>query len=89
MCIFKEYRYIFGKEGEGVHSYRLFNIAIVDVLFTIIGAGIISYIFKLNLLDFILITTIFFIAGIIFHYLFCVETTINKSIYSLIEKKST
>jgi hypothetical protein len=38
MCIFKEYRYIFGKEGEGVHSYRLLNIAIVDVVSTIIGA---------------------------------------------------
>ena len=48
MCIFKEYRYVFGKEGEGVHSYRLFDIAIIDVIFTIIGAGLISYVFNLN-----------------------------------------
>jgi hypothetical protein len=91
MCIFKEYRYVFGKEGEGVHSYRLFDIAIIDVIFTIIGAGLISYIFNLNVLDFILITITLFIAGIILHYLFCVETTINKAIYSFINsyKKST
>lgn len=91
MCIFKEYRYVFGKEGEGVHSYRLFDIAIIDVIFTIIGAGLISYIFNLNVLDFILITITLFIAGIILHYLFCVETTINKTIYSFVNsyKKST
>ena len=91
MCIFKEYRYVFGKEGEGDHSYRLFDIAIIDVIFTIIGAGLISYVFNLNVLDFILITITLFIAGIILHYLFCVETTINKAIYSFINsyKKST
>ncbi len=91
MCIFKEYRYMFGKEGEGVHSYRLFDIAIIDVAFTIIGAGLMSYIFNLNVLDFVLITLTLFIAGIIFHYLFGVETTINKTIYSFVNshKKST
>jgi hypothetical protein len=29
---------IHGKPGEGVHSYRIANIAVVDVLFTVISA---------------------------------------------------
>ena len=80
MCIFKEYRYIFGKEGEGVHSYRLLNIAIVDVVSTVIGAILFSYLFKINYF----ISLIFlFLLGILLHYLFCVESTINMYIYSL------
>ena len=36
--MFCNYSEIFGKVGEGLHSYRLFNVAIIDVIFTIIGA---------------------------------------------------
>lgn len=79
MCIFAEYRFLFGKEREGVHSYRLFDIAIVDVLLTIIGAFIFSYIFKLN---FFISLASLFILGILLHYLFCVESTVNMYIYS-------
>jgi len=84
MCIFKEYRHIFGKEGEGVHSVRLYNIAIIDVLLTIIFSIIISYTFNMNLI----ITLInMFLLAIISHYLFGVKTTINN--YLFYEKKST
>ena len=31
-----QYKDIFGKVGEGIHSYRFFNIAIADVLLTIL-----------------------------------------------------
>ena len=37
-----KYKDILGKVGQGVHSYRLFGIAIVDVLLTILGAYIIN-----------------------------------------------
>ncbi len=47
-CPFKQYKNIFGKEGEGAHSIRFLNLAIVDVIFTIIGALIISYFIKVN-----------------------------------------
>ncbi len=70
-----QYKDIFGKPKEGAHSYRIFDIAIVDVAFTLIGAYVISYYFDLPLLP----TTIsLFILGIIMHYMFCVDTTINK-----------
>ena len=32
----KQYKDIFGKPNEGVHSYRLFDVAIVDLLLTIL-----------------------------------------------------
>jgi len=30
-----EYKNYFGESGKGVHSYRIFNIAIVDVIMTL------------------------------------------------------
>lgn len=78
---FCPYKHIFGKENEGVHSYRLFNIAIVDFILTIIGAFIISYYFKIN---FFLTFAILFLLGIFFHRIFCVNTTINKLIFGYI-----
>ena len=73
-----KYKDILGVPGKGVHSYRVFNIAIVDVIMTIIGAFLISYFLKISFLY----TTIFlFILGIIFHRIFCVRTTIDKLLF--------
>jgi hypothetical protein len=77
-CPFREYKNIFGKEGEGAHSIRFLNIAIVDLILTIIGAFIISYFFKFN---FFIIFIILMLLAIILHRLFCVNTTINKMIF--------
>jgi len=77
-CPFKKYKNIFGKEGEGAHSIRFFNLAIVDVILTIIGALLISYFIKVN---FFIIFLILMLIAIILHRLFCVNTTINKMIF--------
>ena len=63
---------------EGAHKYRLFDIAIVDVIMTIGGAYLIS---KYAKQDFKLILTIFVLLGIIMHRLFCVKTTIDKLLF--------
>jgi fatty acid desaturase len=72
------YKNALGIPGKGVHSYRLFNIAIMDVIMTIIGALVISYLlgwkFGWTLLG-------LFILGIILHRLFCVRTTIDKLLF--------
>jgi len=73
-----QYKDIFGKVGEGVHSYRVLNFAIVDVIVTIIGAYLISRVTKQN---FIIVLVLFFILGIILHKLFCVRTTVDKLIF--------
>ena len=74
-----KYRNIFGKVGEGVHSYRIFNIAIVDVVFTILAAYIIHlFVPKYS---FIYILLFLFITGIILHHIFCVRTTVDKFLF--------
>ena len=74
-----KYKDIFGKVGEGAHSYRIFNIAIVDVLFTVLGAFAIH--FFLPQYSVIYILLILFITGIVLHHVFCVRTTIDKLIF--------
>jgi hypothetical protein len=73
-----KYRNYFGKPGEGAHSYRLFNIAYIDVLFTVITAWLISHFFKLS---FGYTLAILFLLGIVMHRMFCVRTTIDKLIW--------
>lgn len=73
-----KYKNILGVPGKGVHSYRIFNIAIVDVLLTLLVAYIISYIFKKS---FFWVSIILFISGIILHRLFCVRTTVDKLLF--------
>ena len=75
-----KYKNIFGKVGKGVHSIRIFNIAIVDVLATIVLAFII-YLF-LPKYNFFIILISLFILGIILHKIFCVRTTIDKLIFN-------
>ena len=73
-----KYKDLLGKPDQGIHQYRIFNIAIVDVIFTIIGAFIISYLLKIN---FFITLLILFLLGIILHRLFCVKTTIDKLLF--------
>ena len=40
------YKNILGKPNEGVHSYRIFNLAIFDILATIFAGYLISYFYK-------------------------------------------
>ncbi len=75
-----QYSEIFGKVGEGAHSYRIFNIAIVDVISTIIVAYILHKLFPKYKFVHILIGL--FIIGIIAHRIFCVRTTVDKFLFN-------
>ena len=72
------YKNMFGKPGTGVHSYRIFNIAIVDVLLTILAAILIAYI---NKISFIKTAIVLFLLGIFMHRIFCVRTTVDKWLF--------
>jgi len=72
------YKDVLGIPGTGVHSYRLFGIAIVDVIFTILAAIIIAYFSKSN---FVKILLSLFLLGILLHRLFYVRTTIDKMLF--------
>ena len=74
-----KYKDFFGEVNTGIHSYRIFNIAIFDVIFTLLAAFIIHLIIpKYN---YYIILFSLFILGIILHYIFCVKTTINKLLF--------
>ena len=77
------YSNMFGKVGEGVHSYRLFNLAIVDVIFTIIGAYIFHLLFPSY--SFFTILAFLFLLGIVLHRLFCVRTTVDKFLFPFVK----
>jgi hypothetical protein len=75
-----KYKDILGKVGKGIHSYRIFNIAIMDVIFTIIAAFLIHlFIPKYN---FYFILILLFLSGIFLHRLFCVKTTIDRFLFN-------
>jgi hypothetical protein len=67
-----------GEVGKGIHSYRIFDIAYIDVLATILGAYILSFLLKT---PFVYTLIVLFILGIVLHRLFCVRTAIDKLIY--------
>ena len=73
-----KYKNALGVPGKGVHSYRLFGVAIADVIMTIIGAILISFFFKTNLMYTMICL---FLLGIVLHRMFCVRTTVDKLLF--------
>ena len=73
-----KYKDIFGKPGEGPHQYRIFNIAIIDTLLTMLLAYVIAYFSGISLIYVIPGT---FLLGIVVHRLFCVRTTVDKLLF--------
>jgi hypothetical protein len=69
---------MFGKTNDGVHRFRFFGIAVVDVTATIFVAWVVSYFFKIYFLYSLLGL---FILGILAHRIFCVRTTIDKLLF--------
>ena len=84
LCKYKDF---FGELRKGVHSIRLFDIAIIDVIETIIG-GIIIHKFiiiellQLHSIKLWMVIVFLFILGIILHRIFCVRTTVDKWLFS-------
>lgn len=73
-----KYKSIFGDPNTGAHSYRIFNLAIVDVGATVVVAYLISLYSNYNFWTLLLVL---FITGIIMHRMFGVKTTIDKLIF--------
>jgi hypothetical protein len=82
-----KYKNLFGEPGTGVHSIRIFNIAVVDVLTTILLALFIHQFIldkwlNIHTVSIWLVIGLCFLAGIIIHRLFCVRTTVDKLLFS-------
>ena len=80
MWYFCKYKDVLGKPNTGLHSYRVYNIAVIDVLLTFLLAKFIQY-YILEETDFSLILCGCFIAGIVIHRVFCVRTTVDKLLF--------
>ncbi len=77
-CPFAAYRHLFGVERQGVHSIRLFDIAVVDLALTIVGAWFLSRLFHIY---FLWMFVVLMILGLLLHRLFCVQTTMTKWVF--------
>ena len=75
LCRYKD---IFGRPREGAHSYRIFDIAVVDVVATVIVAFFIAHVFSIALWKSLVGL---FLVGIISHRVFCVRTTVDKLVF--------
>jgi hypothetical protein len=75
LCAYKD---LFGKPDTGIHSIRFMNLAVMDIIMTLIGAYLISYATKIS---FSIVAIVLFILGIIAHRLFCVRSTIDKLLF--------
>ena len=74
-----KYKNIFGEAGKGPHSYRIFNIAVVDVVATLLVAYAVSWATGAS---FFWISVVAFLLGIVAHRMFCVRTTVDKLIFA-------
>ena len=75
LCKYKE---LFGKPGEGIHSWRIFDFGVIDILTTIAGAYLISYLTGFSL---IYVLPAVFLLGIYVHRLFCVRTKLDRILF--------
>ena len=73
-----KYKDALGKPKQGIHSYRFFGVAIVDVLMTVVAAGILAWGFGWSFWYTIIGL---FVLGIALHRLFCVRTTIDQYLF--------
>lgn len=75
---FCEYSNLFGEPNTGVHSTRLFGIAIYDFVFTVIAVIILSWLFGIS---FWCLLIIVLLLGVILHRMFCVRTAVDKWLF--------
>jgi len=74
-----KYKDLFGKPGEGIHSWRIFDFGVIDILTTIAGAYLISLFSGIRLLY---VLPAVFLLGIYVHRLFCVRTKLDRILFT-------
>jgi hypothetical protein len=71
---------IFGEPNTGIHSYRIFGVAAVDLGMTILGAYLLSKYFHK---PFINVLVILLLVAIAVHYLFTLHWIYVSSMYEM------
>ena len=79
LCKFKN---MLGKPGKCIHSIRIFNIAIIDLILTLFLARFNQlFFYKLFPYPYLFWLWVTLFIGIIIHRIFCVNTTINVALF--------
>ena len=73
-----KYKDMFGKPNTGLHSIRFMGVAIFDVVFVLICAILIAWIFKWPYIPTIIGV---YILGIVVHHAFCVRTAVDVALF--------
>ncbi len=73
-----KYKDIFGKPGEGIHRFRIYDFSVVDILVALLGAYLISYFSGVSMKYVIPFT---FVLGVIVHRIFCVRTKVDRMLF--------
>jgi hypothetical protein len=70
---------LIGLPGQGIHSYRIFNIAYMDVIIVLVAAILIAWAMNWSYMKTIVGI---FILGIVVHKVLCVGTTVDKALFT-------
>jgi len=73
-----KYKDAFGKPGEGIHRFRIYDFSVVDILVALLFAYFISYFSGVSMKYVIPFT---FVLGVIVHRMLCVRTTVDKLLF--------
>ena len=82
-----KYKNVFGEPNTGIHSVRVFNFAIFDILATIlVGVLLHQYIIvewleMSSSIKLWMVLVVLFGLGILLHRLYCVRTTVDKMLF--------
>ena len=81
--MFCQFKNALGKPNEGVHSYRMFGIPIVDVFMTMLAAFVLA---KVTNKTFISMFVFLLIVAFLLHWMFCVQTPVTTAVFGQIDK---
>ena len=76
---------MFGKEREGVHAIRVFDVAVVDVVGTVVIGVLVSWSTGWNVW---LVCAGLFALAIVVHRAFCVNTKVNVALFGVVPSKA-
>ena len=79
-----KYKDVFGRPGEGVHALRLFDVAVVDVVMTLIVAILIARFalgWPVASWKTMALFAAFLALGVIAHRAFCVRTRVDRALF--------
>ena len=85
-----KYKNVLGEPNTGIHSVRIFNIAIFDVISTVLVGVlfhqyiIVEWLKMSSSIKLWMVLLVFFALGILLHRLFCVRTTVDKLLFNVI-----